>query len=37
MSKVLVNCTHAKDDPERATLSFIAANVAATADQETQA
>jgi uncharacterized protein len=36
MSKVLVNCTHAKDDPERATLSFIAANVAATADQETK-
>jgi uncharacterized protein len=36
MSKVLVNCTHAKDAPERAILSFIAGNVAATADQETK-
>lgn len=35
MSKLLVNATHAKDDPERATLAFIVANVAATADQET--
>ena len=35
MSKLLVHATHAKDDPERATLAFIVANVAATADQET--
>jgi uncharacterized protein len=33
-SKVLVNCTHGKEDPERATLSFIVGNVAASADQE---
>lgn len=29
----MTNCTHAKDDPERATLPFIVANVAASADQ----
>ena len=34
MAKVLVNCTHAKEDPEWAILSFIVGNVAATADQE---
>ena len=34
MAKVLVNCTHAKEDAERAILSFIVGNVAATADQE---
>ena len=34
MSKFLINCTHASDDPERATLSFIVGNVAASADQE---
>lgn len=34
MAKILVNCTHGKDDPERATLPFIVGNVAATADQE---
>lgn len=34
MSKILVNCTHGKEDPERATLPFIVGNVAATADQE---
>ncbi|MFA5892049.1 MAG: DsrE family protein [Actinomycetota bacterium] len=33
-SKILFNCTHGADDPERATLPFIAANVAATAGQE---
>ena len=33
-SKILVNCTHGKEDPERATLSFVVGNVAATADQE---
>jgi predicted peroxiredoxin len=36
MAKVLVNCTHAKDDPERAILPFIVGNVGATADQETK-
>jgi predicted peroxiredoxin len=30
----MANCTHGKDDPERATLPFIVGNVAATADQE---
>jgi predicted peroxiredoxin len=34
MAKFLINCTHASDDPERATLSFIVGNVAASADQE---
>ena len=33
-TKILFNCTHGADDPERATLPFIAANVAATAGQE---
>lgn len=32
--KILVNCTHGKEDPERATLPFIVGDVAATADQE---
>jgi predicted peroxiredoxin len=35
MAKLLINCTHGKDDPERATLAFVVGNVAATADQET--
>jgi uncharacterized protein len=35
MAKLLVHCTHGKDDPERATLAFVVGNVAATADQET--
>lgn len=35
MAKLLVQCTHGKDDPERATLAFVVGNVAATADQET--
>lgn len=35
MAKLLVNCTHGKDDSERATLAFIVGNVAASADQET--
>ncbi len=30
---ILTNCTHAKDDPERATLPFIMGNVAASAEQ----
>ena len=34
MSKILVNCTHGREDPERATLAFIVGNVAAAADQE---
>lgn len=34
MAKILVNCTHGKEDPERAILPFIVGNVAATADQE---
>lgn len=32
--KLIFVCTHGKEDPERATLPFIAANVAATAGQE---
>ena len=35
MAKLLINCTHGEDDPERATLSFVVGNVAASADQET--
>ena len=34
MSKLMFNCTHGKEDPERATLPFILGNVAVTADQE---
>ena len=34
MAKIMVNCTHGKEDPERATLPFIVGNVAVTADQE---
>jgi predicted peroxiredoxin len=34
MAKILINCTHGKEDAERATLPFIVGNVAATADQE---
>jgi uncharacterized protein len=32
--RILFNCTHGKDDAERATLPFVAANVAATAGQQ---
>ncbi len=32
--KILFNCTHGQEDAERATLPFVAANVAATAGQE---
>jgi len=35
MAKLLINGTHGEDDPERATLAFVVANVAASADQET--
>lgn len=34
MAKLLINCTHGQEDPERATLSFVVGNVAASADQE---
>lgn len=34
MAKILVNCTHGKEDAERAILPFVVGNVAATADQE---
>ena len=32
--RLIFNCTHGKEDPERATLPFVAANIAATAGQE---
>jgi predicted peroxiredoxin len=32
--KLIFNCTHGGEDDERATLPFVAANVAATAGQE---
>lgn len=32
--KLIFNCTWGKADPERATLPFVAANIAATAGQE---
>ena len=34
MGKLLINCTHGSEDPERATLAFVVGNVAASADQE---
>ncbi len=34
MSKLLINCTHGREDAERATLPFVVGNVAASADQE---
>ena len=34
MAKFMAQSTHGRDDPERATLPFIVANVAASADQE---
>ncbi len=34
MAKLMINCTHGKEDTERATLAFIVGNVAASADQE---
>jgi predicted peroxiredoxin len=33
MSKLLVNATHGKEDPERAILPFVVGNVAVTADE----
>ena len=35
MAKLLINATHGKEDPERATLAFVVGNVAASADKET--
>ena len=32
--KLIFNCTHGSDDAERATLPFVAANIAATAGQD---
>src|SRR6266566_6324055 len=32
--KLIFNCTHGKEEPERATLPFVAANIAATAGQD---
>jgi predicted peroxiredoxin len=34
MARLMAHATHGRDDPERATLPFIVANVAASADQE---
>ena len=35
MSELMIfNCTYGKDNPERATLPFLAANIAATAGQK---
>jgi len=35
MASMLVNATHGKEDPERATLAFVVGNVSASADQDT--
>jgi predicted peroxiredoxin len=32
--RLIFNCTHGGDDPERAMLPFVAANIAATAGQD---
>ena len=32
--KLIFNCTYGKEEPERATLPFVAANIAATAGQD---
>lgn len=32
--KLIFNCTYGKEEPERATLPFVAANIAAAAGQE---
>ncbi len=34
MTKLIINCTHGQEDPERATLAFVVGNVAASASQE---
>jgi len=33
-NRLIFNCTWGREDPERATLPFVAANIAATAGQE---
>jgi predicted peroxiredoxin len=33
-NKIIFNCVYGKEDPERATLPFVAANVAAASGQE---
>ena len=35
MPRFMAQATHGRDDPERATLPFIVANIAASADHET--
>ncbi|HEX9776030.1 MAG TPA: DsrE family protein [Actinomycetota bacterium] len=32
--RILFNCTHGKEDPERATLPFVAANIAVASGQQ---
>lgn len=34
MSKLLINLTHAKDDPDRTTVAFVVANAGVAAGQE---
>jgi uncharacterized protein len=34
MARLLFHCTHGRDDPERATVPFLAANVAVASGQE---
>ncbi|HYB06894.1 MAG TPA: DsrE family protein [Nitrososphaerales archaeon] len=34
LARIIFNATHGKEDPERASLPFVAGNVAATAGQE---
>ena len=34
MSQMTVNCTHGREDAERATLAFVVGNVAASANQD---
>ena len=34
MAKLMIHCTHGREDAERATLPFVVGNVAASADQE---
>jgi uncharacterized protein len=34
MTRMMFHCTHSRDDPERAILPFVAANVAAQAGQD---
>ncbi len=34
MAKLMINCTHGREDAERATLAFVVGSVAASADQD---